>query len=84
MFTLFLFTGLFFSGAYLLSAQESDPEPFLGMWALTLDYADNNAGWLEVTGGALSSDDFSPGPVYLQGDHGKVRYRNIVLTPIED
>ena len=37
-----------------------------------------------VTGGALSSDDFSQGPVYLQGDHGKVRYRNIVLTPIED
>ncbi len=37
-----------------------------------------------VTGGALSSDDFSPGPVYLQGDHGKVRYRNIVLTPIEN
>lgn len=35
-----------------------------------------------VTGGALSSDDFSPGPIYLQGDHGKVSYRKLVLTPI--
>jgi hypothetical protein len=35
-----------------------------------------------VTGGALTSDDFTPGPIYLQGDHGKVSYRNIVLTPI--
>ena len=37
-----------------------------------------------VTGGALTSDEFSPGPIYLQGDHGKVSYRNIVLTPIEE
>ncbi len=35
-----------------------------------------------VTGGALTSDEFSPGPILLQGDHGKVSYRNIVLTPI--
>ncbi len=34
------------------------------------------------TGGALSSDEFKPGPIYLQGDHGSVSYRNIVLTPI--
>jgi hypothetical protein len=34
------------------------------------------------TGGALQSDVFSAGPLYLQGDHGKVSYRNIVLTPI--
>jgi 3-keto-disaccharide hydrolase len=34
------------------------------------------------TGGAIISDVFSPGPIYLQGDHGKVAYRNIVLTPI--
>jgi len=34
------------------------------------------------TGGAMKSDVFSPGPIYLQGDHGKVTYRNIVLTPI--
>ena len=35
-----------------------------------------------VTGGALTSDQFSPGPILLQGDHGKVSYRNVVLTPI--
>lgn len=34
------------------------------------------------TGGALKSDVFSPGPIYLQGDHGKVSYRNIILKPI--
>ncbi len=34
------------------------------------------------TGGAMQSDVNSPGPIYLQGDHGKVEYRNIVLTPI--
>jgi hypothetical protein len=34
------------------------------------------------TGGAISADVFSPGPIYLQGDHGKVSYRNIVLTPV--
>jgi hypothetical protein len=34
------------------------------------------------TGGAIISDVFAPGPIYLQGDHGKVSYRNIVLTPI--
>lgn len=34
------------------------------------------------TGGAMSSDVFAAGPIYLQGDHGAVSYRNIVLTPI--
>lgn len=34
------------------------------------------------TGGALTSDVFAPGPIYLQGDHRDVQYRNIVLTPI--
>ena len=34
------------------------------------------------TGGAVQSDVFAPGPIYLQGDHGNVSYRNIVLTPI--
>lgn len=35
-----------------------------------------------VTGGAMTSDEFKAGPIYLQGDHGKVSYRNIVLSPI--
>lgn len=34
------------------------------------------------TGGALKSDVFADGPIFLQGDHGKVSFRNIVLTPI--
>jgi hypothetical protein len=33
------------------------------------------------TGGALDSDEGSPGPIMLQGDHAPVEYRNIVLTP---
>jgi hypothetical protein len=34
-----------------------------------------------ITGGALNSDEGSPGPLLIQGDHGPVTYRNIVLTP---
>ncbi|HKI89788.1 MAG TPA: DUF1080 domain-containing protein [Draconibacterium sp.] len=34
------------------------------------------------TGGAIIADVFKPGPIYLQGDHGTVSFRNIVLTPI--
>ena len=37
---------------------------------------------LGVTGGAMSADEASPGPIYLQGDHGRILYRNLVLTPI--
>ena len=36
-----------------------------------------------ITGGALDSDEGSPGPLMLQGDHGVVEYRNIVLTPAQ-
>jgi hypothetical protein len=34
-----------------------------------------------ITGGALDSDEGTPGPIFLQGDHGPVEFRNIVLTP---
>jgi hypothetical protein len=34
-----------------------------------------------ITGGALDSHEELPGPIYLQGDHGGIAYRNIVLTP---
>ena len=34
-----------------------------------------------ITGGALDSDEGAPGPLLLQGDHGPIEYRNIVLTP---
>ncbi|HKG95502.1 MAG TPA: DUF1080 domain-containing protein [Gemmatimonadaceae bacterium] len=33
------------------------------------------------TGGALDSDEAAPGPLYLQGDHGPIEYRNITITP---
>ncbi len=35
-----------------------------------------------ATGGAIQSDIHAPGPIYLQGDHTAISYRNIVLTPI--
>ena len=34
-----------------------------------------------ITGGAIDSNEGEPGPVYLQGDHGPIEYRNIVVTP---
>jgi hypothetical protein len=34
-----------------------------------------------ITGGALDSNEGEAGPFMLQGDHGPVSYRNIVLTP---
>ncbi|MCX7872405.1 MAG: DUF1080 domain-containing protein [Verrucomicrobiae bacterium] len=34
------------------------------------------------TGGALWSDEFRPGPIYLQGDHTSMEYRNIVIRPV--
>jgi hypothetical protein len=42
----------------------------------------DNEPLLGCTGGALWSDESRPGPIYLQGDHKAVDYRNIVLTPI--
>lgn len=34
-----------------------------------------------ITGGAIDSNEGSPGPIYLQGDHGPIEFRNIVITP---
>lgn len=34
-----------------------------------------------ITGGALDSDEGAPGPILLQGDHGPVEYRSMVITP---
>jgi hypothetical protein len=33
------------------------------------------------TGGALNSDEGSPGPMFVQGDHGQVEFRKFVVTP---
>ncbi|WP_339713877.1 DUF1080 domain-containing protein [Cyclobacterium amurskyense] len=43
---------------------------------------DNQPAW-GPTGGAISADVLSAGPIYLQGDHGNVSYRNIILTPVK-
>ncbi len=42
----------------------------------------NNQPVFGPTGGAIQSDIFKPGPIYIQGDHGKISYKNITLTPI--
>jgi len=42
----------------------------------------DNQPVLGCTGGALWSDVLRPGPIYLQGDHTGIEYRNIVLRPV--
>lgn len=42
----------------------------------------DNQPLLGCTGGALWSDQFRPGPLYLQGDHTGANYRNVVLKPV--
>ncbi|MFZ4763971.1 MAG: 3-keto-disaccharide hydrolase [Roseimicrobium sp.] len=42
----------------------------------------DNQPVLGCTGGALTSDETKPGPIYLQGDHTDVDYRNIVLRQV--
>lgn len=34
-----------------------------------------------ITGGALDSKEGEPGPLQIQGDHGAIEYRNIIITP---
>ncbi len=34
-----------------------------------------------ITGGAIDSNEGEPGPIFLQGDHGPIEFRNIVITP---
>ena len=34
-----------------------------------------------ITGGALNSKEGEPGPIYFQGDHGPIDFRNIIITP---
>jgi hypothetical protein len=34
-----------------------------------------------ITGGAIDSNEGDPGPILLQGDHGPIEYRNIIITP---
>jgi hypothetical protein len=41
----------------------------------------NNEEIPGITGAALDSHESAPGPIMLQGDYGKVSFRNITLTP---
>lgn len=34
-----------------------------------------------ITGGAIDSREGEPGPLLIQGDHGPIDYRNIIITP---
>lgn len=34
-----------------------------------------------ITGGALDSREGEPGPILLQGDHGPIEFRNMIITP---
>ena len=50
--------------------------------SVTLNGKNIVAGILDgITGGAINPFEGEPGPLMLQGDHGKVRFRNIVVTP---
>ncbi len=42
----------------------------------------DNATIQAITGGALDANETQPGPIMLQGDHGKVFYRKVTITPI--
>ena len=42
----------------------------------------DNQPILGCTGGAITSDEFVKGPIYLQGDHTDADFRNMKLTPI--
>jgi Domain of Unknown Function (DUF1080) len=34
-----------------------------------------------ITGGAIDSNERTPGPILLQGDHGPIEFRKMVITP---
>lgn len=42
----------------------------------------NNARIAGITGGALDAKETEPGPIMIQGDHEKVWFRKVVVTPI--
>jgi hypothetical protein len=42
----------------------------------------NNARIAGITGGALDANESEPGPIMIQGDHEKVWFRKVVVTPI--
>ena len=43
----------------------------------------DNVPVVGITGGAMTADEFVPGPIYIQGDHSDADFRNMVLTPLK-
>ena len=43
----------------------------------------DNVPVVGITGGAMTADEFIPGPIYIQGDHSDADFRNMVLTPLK-
>lgn len=59
---------------------------FIGRWltvVLNGETVYDNQYLEGTTGGAWDEKEEEPGSVLLQGDHGKVRFRNIVVTPVK-
>lgn len=42
----------------------------------------DNAEIQAITGGALDNDELAPGPILIQGDHTKVWFKKVTVTPI--
>jgi hypothetical protein len=42
----------------------------------------DNARIAGITGGALDARESDPGPIMIQGDHEKVWFRKVTVTPI--
>jgi hypothetical protein len=42
----------------------------------------DNAEIQGITGGALDNDELAPGPILIQGDHTKVWFKKVTVTPI--
>ncbi len=36
-----------------------------------------------MTGGAIDNNEAAPGPIFIQGDHGPVEFKSLVITPAE-
>jgi len=83
------------AGVYGFITPSSNPAKKAGEWQtfditlvgrrVTVVFNDkkiiDNAEIPGITGGALDSSEGVAGPIMLQGDHEKIYYRNIVITP---
>ena len=43
----------------------------------------DNAEIQAITGAAIDADELAPGPILVQGDHARVWFRKIIVTPIQ-